>query len=588
MAGRRDWGDDGDDEGVSAGGPVVPEVADVHRRVGPPGCGKTTYLTRQVGLAARKHGRSGVVVASLTRAAASEVAGRGTELPRQNIGTLHSHAFHALGKPSICETAEGLKEWNEYAPSSSYRIDGKFAVDPENAQPEQVVFDTQGAELLNQASVLRQRMVPVEAWPPRVKRFHLKWEEWKAATGRVDFTELIEKALQKVEVLPNRPDVILLDEAQDMSKLEMSWAVQIGMQAKQFVIVGDPDQNLYQWRGSDPEAFYQAQAASEAVLAQSYRVPAAVHARAVEWVNRIPGRHEVEYNPRHVDRSDMDSPVAEGACREVGHYWKDPVSLVREVTRDLETPGQTVMILASCAYMMTPIVAELRQKGIPFYNPYRTTNGAWNPMRAGRRLLAFLRPDGRVWDGRDPETGELDREAFGSRMWDWNDLHYWTDVIQSNGVMTRGSKTLIESERYVDRFKEDLGSRQVALAKVLTMFKEDHHDAMTALDLDWWEKCLKNDARKRQEYPLRMARMHGGRILRERPRVIVGTIHSVKGGEANKVYLMPDLSSAAYYYGYKKRGNGHDAVIRQFYVGMTRASDELVLCKASGAEAVRW
>ena len=46
-----------------------------YRAIGPPGCGKTTWLTNQVRNAVAKHGPGSVLLASLTRAAAAELAG---------------------------------------------------------------------------------------------------------------------------------------------------------------------------------------------------------------------------------------------------------------------------------------------------------------------------------------------------------------------------------------------------------------------------------------------------------------------------------------------------------------------------------
>ena len=65
---------------------------------------------------------------------------------------------------------------------------------------------------------------------------------------------------------------------------------------------------------------------------------------------------------------------------------------------------------------------------------------------------------------------------------------------------------------------------------------------------------------------------------------MVGTIHSFKGGECDTMILYPDLSMAGYIE-YQKRkvdaseilATGRDAVICQFYVGMTRARHDLVL-----------
>ena len=67
--------------------------------------------------------------------------------------------------------------------------------------------------------------------------------------------------------------------------------------------------------------------------------------------------------------------------------------------------------------------------------------------------------------------------------------------------------------------------------------------------------------------------------------MIVGTIHSVKGGEADVVYLFPDLSQAGAAQ-YERSGAPHDSVIRLFYVGATRARETLYICQRETGMAV--
>ena len=50
------------------------------------------------------------------------------------------------------------------------------------------------------------------------------------------------------------------------------------------------------------------------------------------------------------------------------------------------------------------------------------------------------------------------------------------------------------------------------------------------------------ELRQRVQFPAMVAAKRGPRALAETPQVIVGTIHSVKGGQADVVYLFPDLS----------------------------------------------
>ena len=73
----------------------------------------------------------------------------------------------------------------------------------------------------------------------------------------------------------------------------------------------------------------------------------------------------------------------------------------------------------------------------------------------------------------------------------------------------------------------------------------------------------------------------------EHPGVVVGTIHSVKGGEADVVFLYPDLSRAAQT-SYERRGLDRDSILRLFYVGITRARETLYICDSASSMAIRF
>jgi len=87
------------------------------------------------------------------------------------------------------------------------------------------------------------------------------------------------------------------------------------------------------------------------------------------------------------------------------------------------------------------------------------------------------------------------------------------------------------------------------------------------------------------QFPAAAALAGGREALEESPRVIVGTIHSVKGGEADVVFLFPDISPAGDA-AYQKHGPPRDSVIRLFYVGMTRARHTLYICQRETSMAV--
>jgi superfamily I DNA/RNA helicase len=103
--------------------------------------------------------------------------------------------------------------------------------------------------------------------------------------------------------------------------------------------------------------------------------------------------------------------------------------------------------------------------------------------------------------------------------------------------------------------------------------------------LAWWGERIAPPFRKRIQLPASIAARRGSQALVETPQVIVGTIHSVKGGEADVVFLFPDLSPAGERQ-YRRGGPQRDSVIRQFYVAVTRARETLYLCSPESGAAI--
>lgn len=550
-----------------------------HRVVGPPGCGKTTYLQRQCVLAAQKYRPEAISIVSLTRSAAAEIGGRDTGIPPANVGTLHAHAYRALDRPALAESAEGIQSWNETCGAASWRLTTKN-LSPEHAGAavELVSFDDEGDRMLQAISVLRNQEVDPAGWPPDLQHFHTRWETWKTGHSRVDFTDLIQRAATEIRVMPTMPTILMADEAQDMSRLEMRLLRQWSIHATQLVVVGDPDQALYTWRGADPRAVFGDDPENVRVLSRSYRVPAAVHEVAVSMIRRCQDRLDVEYHPRQDD----DGNDVAGDCITAALQYVDPGPVIETIETEL-ADGRSVMVLGSCNYMLNPLVAALREKGIPFANPYRRDRGQWNPLAGVGRLIAFLRAHGEA----------LPQEM--RRMWTWDDMRRWTDPMIAKGILTHGSKAFIAAkclaDGKTDRFGEELPSSahdQLELSMLMGLFHSEHVDHLVDVDVNWWESHLRHKEAKSQAFALQCYRRNGAAGLIDDPRVIVGTVHSVKGGEADTVILFPDLSNQGYWNGLKVDGEPHDSVIRQFYVGMTRAREKLILGQASGHEAITW
>lgn len=517
-------------------------MAERYQVIGPPGTGKTTYLKRQVERAAAQLGASEVMVCSLTRAAAAEIKGRDLPIPTDRVGTLHSFAYRALGSPTIAESK--LKEWNDAYPR--FRLSSSKAVrSPEDdTEDEHAGGDEPGDELYDAAGIYRHERRAPASWRPSVAEFHKEWGRWLEETGYLDFTGLIETALDQVPDAPGRPLAMFVDEAQDMSRLEVDLIMKWGGGCSTLVAVGDGAQALYTWRGADPDAFGDVGDPSHRkVLGQSWRVPQAPHAAAVRWAGRL--LDGVEYRPADklgsVDRLDFPLRYGDGMAELVDRHLSDPDS-------------GTIMVQALCSYMLRPLIKALREAAIPFHNPMRTNRGDWNPLgaRGGTstkdRLLAFLT------DEQTSATAAL-----------------WMPMLHAKGILARGAK-----ERIKDGVPEDPG-------EVMRLF-ESEQIAMDAFSGDpaWLIDHVTGEYRDRLAYPARVASRRGVEALREQPRCLVGTVHSFKGGEADRVVVAPDLSPAAW----AEHVDDLPSVRRAFYVAMTRTRDRLEILAPSSHRSV--
>lgn len=534
---------------------------------GPPGVGKTRALaTSWVPKAAERFGSERVVICSLTKTAAAEIASRDVPIPKANVGTLHSLCYRALGVKEIAETHTDL--WNEEHPEFELSS-GKNNMDDPLDQKRGGRTDAD--VLMEKSQVYRHRMIPPDERDDAVRAFEKLWSKWKGEHDYIDFTDMIEFALRDVDEAPNDPACIIVDEAQDSSILELSLIRKWTARAEYAVLAGDSDQAIYGWRGADATAMVATEIPEEDnyKLTKSWRVPAPVHAAASAWIDQADFRYKVNYTPREGDDGWMErSPLR----------YSNGAGIV-ERARELERDG-SVMILASCGYMLHAIIRALKDEGLLFHNPYRRTQGAWNPLRGGvDRLRAFLNADPRV----------MGEEA---RAWDWVQLGKWAEHCLARGVFESGAKKTIKENAKLQQGAERRtridGSRMSELMteQAYTEMSAAYRKSTTAA-IDWLDSKLSAKGQKLFEYAFNVVRKRGGKALLAQPKIIVGTVHSVKGGEADSVLLSPDLSPAGSQQ-WLHYGEPRDSILRVFYVGMTRARRGLVLCEPSSYGGVQW
>ena len=490
--------------------------------LGPPGTGKTQTNSNRV----RNCIEDGIdpdriACVSFTRKAATESrerVGRDWGIDEKDLPffqTLHSMAYRAGGyTPNDVMRTEDLK-------AVGSEVGMVFGSRKSDAETD---FDTlglsEGDSYLSLYHLSRSKGISVEEAYRRqgdykidfseLVRLIQAYENYKQTYRKIDFTDMIEQFIAS-DVCPDI-DALFVDEAQDLSTLQWSMVNVLRKKPRIQVFTGDDDQAIMNFQGADVHAFLNA-TEKKTVLDQSYRVPGLVWEQAQSIVNRIGDRAPKNWRPQS----------HEGDIRYHQSLWDIPLQ-----------EGEWCL-MARTNRIASYYAAELRKEGWVYSRhgqpsvPLKTYEAImdWESWCKGeslppsriRNIYAFM------------TVGEGFLKGFGPR-----------------------SKNLLgldEEESYSMQYAKD-------------------HLGLCIDGSVRWHKALEKIDLETKNYILN-ALKRGDNV--RNPRIKVSTIHSMKGGEADNIIVIPDLSYAAY----KEYQINPATEHRVFYVAVTRAKQSLHL-----------
>lgn len=530
------------------------ETVNEFRVFGPPGTGKTDWIQRQIAIAVKTTDPGKILATSFTRAAAVEMAGFNTPVPKGNISTLHSICYRQHGHPEIAE--KNVKDWNLEYPD--------MKIEPSKGSSAEELIDSPdytGSEFLQQVTLYRAKMVPVTTWPIQMQEFYTQWNDYKSNMGYLDFTDLIEYSISDYEYAPGNPEILFVDEAQDLNPLQVKLVRHWGKSLRRFILVGDDDQCIYSWAGADPNTLIKDDLPKDHYipLKLSHRLPAKIHAFAVNLTSRLTRRFPKEFLP--------NPERGEGEIISLEYTAKSFSYLTDQINRQLES-GKTVMILCAYAHLLTGIIRVFRETGIPFHNPYRPSAHYWNPLTKRRgvttadRLRSFFDPI----------------QHKKKRTWSYRELADWAEIIQSS-VFIRKKKHILEEGVKFNREKASVDHISDTITPAAL-------EAIMDKPLKFFSRNIIRTKAGPAEYLLNLYSRYGNETrINEIPKAILGTIHSVKGGQADCVYVCPDISA---YDSIKCAGySPSDELLRLFYVACTRSREKLYLLNPATGRNIR-
>ena len=363
-----------------------------------PGSGKTTVITHRVQYLTKEYGidPGDILVITFTRAAAEEMRERYEALTgggsRVTFGTFHSLFFRIL-KLAYRYTADNI-----------VREDQQMQFVRELAQAGGLEPEDENefaASILSEISSVKGERIALEHYyskncPDAVfRQLYAGYEEKMRRAGLIDFDDMMVLCL---ELFTERKDIlsawqrryryILIDEFQDINRLQYEIVRMLAKPEDNLFIVGDDDQSIYRFRGAKPEIMLGFErdypGAGRILLDVNYRSTEEIVAPAL----RLIGENQKRF-------SKAIHTTGRHGKNVITKLWQDPgeenLAIAREIQLYLQSgvrPGDIAVL-----YRTNAGPRFLMEKLMEYNLPFRTRDTVPNLYEhwISRNILTYIR-----------------------------------------------------------------------------------------------------------------------------------------------------------------------------------------------------
>lgn len=341
-----------------------------------PGSGKTLVITHRTKTLIEKYKvePSKILVITFTKAAAEEMKGRFQRLMGSSYVPVRFGTFHAVFF-SI------LKHAYHYNASNIIREGDKQRIMQEIVEKQELDLEDTNEfvqDLLREISLVKGEMMDLaHYYPMNCGRdvFQNIFKEYNLALQRrkqIDFDDML---VYCYELLTARKDIlrmwqqqfsyILIDEFQDINKVQYDIIRMLAKPEDNLFIVGDDDQSIYRFRGAKPEIMLQFEKvypkAKKVFLDVNYRSTACI----VETAAMVIKQNKKRFSKQIRTTNERGKAVALQEFENIKQQNEEVISLVKQYQEKGVALSQ-IAVLFRTNTQPRPLISKFMEYNIPF------------------------------------------------------------------------------------------------------------------------------------------------------------------------------------------------------------------------------
>ncbi len=563
-----------------------------------PGSGKTLVITERTKCLIQKYGisPSNILVITFTKAAATEMKERffrlmeGKKYP-VTFGTFHA-VFFAILKHAYHYSAENIIR-EEQRVQCMREIIVRHRLEYED--------ETEFIQnMLGEIGLVKNTGIDIAHYYSKncaeemFRRIYSEYHEYLLKHRLIDFEDMLvytwELLSERKDILAawqNKYQYILIDEFQDINKIQFDIIKLLAGAQKNLFVVGDDDQSIYRFRGAKPEIMLRFgddfPQAKTVLLDTNYRSQENVVTHALNLISHNKERYQKQIKAAKPAETEVEYALFENVRQE-------NLRIIRDIAEAIERGEsyENFAVLFRTNTQPRLLMEQMMEYNIPFRTRERVPNlyEHW----IAKDIFAYIRIASGSRERRDflqimnrPKRyisrESLDEEYVAFDVWEWfYEEQPWVaerirkleqDIKRLERMNPFAAINYIRKGIGYDEFLEEYADyRRIRVDDLYDVLDELQESTKGFDDFDGWFSHI-------EEYTKELERLYREQAD-QRACVTLATLHSAKGLEYENVYLI-DVNEGIMPYKKAVLDAEIEEERRMFYVGMTRAKKNLHL-----------